>query len=587
MDQVAEIREKLDIVTLISESVALKRAGRNFSGLCPFHNEKSPSFMVSPERQIWHCFGCGKGGDIYSFLMEYEHMEFPEALRTLAKRAGVTLVNQVDPGVTSKKEQAYRLNGLATEYYHYLLTKHKAGARAREYLAGRRLDPKLIETFHLGFSPGRGNGLSQYLIGKKKFLPQEIIDAGLAFRRGSDVVDFFRGRLMFPLLDHRDNVIGFSGRVLTQEQTSKYINTRDTLVYHKSDVVYGLNLTRRAISKEKQAILVEGEFDVMACFAHGITNVVAVKGTALTESQIRLLGRFAPKITFCFDGDSAGQEAIKRSLPLVEKQGLLATVILIPEGKDPDEALAKAPILFKKSVKEDRGAYDYLLESLVAEYGRDTVSAKRSVGDEFLPLLANVKNEIVKEHYVRKFAALLDTSYESALRELTKAVQKSKVTREPVSVVPRVKRERGEVFMEYLLALLLQNDMTGEMVSAVASQLEGVIGDSQATEKLLKRVLVAGANGNFDTKQFAKSLPQELENTFNTCLLLPLPEFSGSDKTEAEVKKTAKNLRESSIRKQISELSEKIKTLRREDADSTRLKEMQEQYAKLIALLAE
>lgn len=584
MDQVAEIREKLDIVALIGESVALKRAGRNFSGLCPFHNEKSPSFMVSPERQIWHCFGCSKGGDIYSFLMEYEHMEFPEALRTLAQRAGVTLTNQVDSGASSKKEQIYRLNGLAGEYYHFLLTKHEAGTRAREYLKKRNLDPKLIETFRLGFAPGRGNGLSRYLIGKKKFQAQDLIDAGLAFRRGSDVVDFFRGRLMFPLYDHRNNIIGFSGRVLTQEQVSKYINTRDTLAYHKSDVVYGLNLTKQAIGKEQQVILVEGEFDVMACFAGGVSNIVAVKGTALTENQIRLLGRFAPKLTFCFDGDSAGQEAIKRSLPLVEKQGLLATVVLIPEGKDPDEALTKNPSAFKKAVKEDIGAYDYILESLLAKHGTKTVPAKRAVGDAFLPLLANVKNEIIKEHYLRKFAGLLDTSYESALRELQKAVQKSKTTSETIAPLPKEKRLREEILAEYLLALLLQNELTSEIAQAVSQELAGVMDDTLAVQKLLKRMLTAAVNGNFAVKQFGQSLPKELENSYNTCLLLPLPEFTTLDKAEKEVQKTAAKLREAYLKKQISDLSDKIKKGTREGGD---VSEMQEKYAKLVSLLTE
>ncbi len=528
---------------------------------------------------------CGKGGDAYSFLMEYEHMEFPEALRTLAKRAGVTLTAYLDNGTGARKEQIYRLNGLAAEYYHYILTRHEAGKRARAYLDKRGVNPKLIETFQLGFAPARGNGLAGYLIGKKKFQPDDLVEAGLAFRRGRDTVDFFRGRLMFPLFDHRGNLIGFSGRVLTGEQTSKYINTRDTLAYHKSDVVFGLNITKQAVIKAKQVILLEGEFDVMTCFENGISNVVAVKGTALTENQVQLLKRFAPKLTFCFDGDSAGQEAIKRSLPLVEKQGLSATVILIKDGKDPDEALKKNPAGFKKSVKEEIGAYDYLLEALLAKYGSRDAQAKKAVAEEFLPLLATVKNEIIKEHYLRKFAASMDTSYESAGRELQRAVREERTAKVTVTT-PKKVRSRGEILEEYVLALLLQNDVMAENVATVGSALEGLLGESQATGKLLKRVLAAGQGGNFESKQFGRTLPKELEDAYNTSLLLPLPEFTTETKRNDEIAKSARQLREYYIREKLAVLAERMK-LARTNQEQDALVKMQSEYGRLVALLSQ
>ncbi|GIW61202.1 MAG: hypothetical protein KatS3mg089_0054 [Patescibacteria group bacterium] len=345
MDQVNQIRDKIDLVSFIQETVPLKKAGKNFKGLCPFHNEKTPSFMVSPEKQVWHCFGCNAGGDIYTFLMQYERIDFPEALRILAKRAGIELIQtNYDSGLSSKKERLYSLNSLAAEYYHYLLTKHAVGEKARLYLKERGLNEKIIETFQLGFAPSIGNGLSRYLLEKKKYEKEELIDAGLAFNRGRDVVDFFRGRIMFPLIDHRDNVVGFSGRILDNtKSTSKYINTRETLVYHKGEHFYGLNVTKEFIRKTGQAILVEGEFDVISSFQEGITNVVAVKGTALTQQQINLIGRYAQKISICFDKDAAGQEAIRRSLPLIESKGLRVTVVVIQDGKDPDEAVRKNP----------------------------------------------------------------------------------------------------------------------------------------------------------------------------------------------------------------------------------------------------
>src|SRR6185437_12084031 len=363
MDQVSQIREKIDIVSFISEFIPLKKTGRNFKANCPFHGEKTPSFVVSPERQIWHCFGCSKGGDVYTFLMEYERLEFPEALRTLAKRTGIELKSQEkNTGLATQKERLYQINSLAKEYYHYVLTRHPAGKRALDYLKNRGVSDKIIETFMLGFAP-MGNALTKYPLSKKKFAREDLVAAGVVFQKGRDVVDFFRGRLMFPLIDHRDNVVGFAGRILDSDSsTSKYINTRETLIYHKGEQFYGLNITKNAIRKENQAIIVEGEFDVISCFENGIANVVAVKGTALTEAQVNLLGRFAQKITFCFDGDKAGQEAIKRSLAVVERKGLTPTVIEIPGGKDPDEALKNEPGLFKKAAREDRNIYDYLFD---------------------------------------------------------------------------------------------------------------------------------------------------------------------------------------------------------------------------------
>ncbi|HVZ58607.1 MAG TPA: DNA primase, partial [Patescibacteria group bacterium] len=437
MDQVAQIRDKLDIVSFLSEYITVKKAGRNFRALCPFHNEKSPSFMISPERQVWHCFGCGKGGDIYTFLMDYEHIEFPEALRVLAKKAGIELVQtKAEAGLSSRKERLYALNRIASEYYHYILTKHKVGQRARDYLAGRGLNERVLETFQLGFAPGVGTALSDYLLRKKGYAKDDLVDAGLVFLRGREVADFFRGRLIFPIIDHRDNVVGFSGRVLDKDaKTSKYINTRETLIYHKGEGFYGLNITKDAIRKEGRAILMEGEFDVLSSFQAGVSNVVAIKGTALTEMQITLIARYAPKVSILFDGDKAGQEAIKRSLPLFEKKGVQASVILLEEGKDPDEAIKNDLGAYKQAIKKDIGVYDYLFDAAVKGGDPQTVEGKKAIADAFLPVCSSMTNEIVKEHYLRKLSQVLNTTYESIIKEL----ERKKMAEKTVKVkVPSV-----------------------------------------------------------------------------------------------------------------------------------------------------
>jgi DNA primase len=578
MDQVAEIREKIDLVALITESVPLKKAGRNFKAPCPFHTEKSPSFVVSPERQIWHCFGCGKGGDVYTFLMEYERLEFPEALRLLAKRTGVELENsRQSSGLSSKKERLYQVNSLAKEYYHYVLTKHQAGAKALEYLKNRGVSDKVIETFMLGFSPNTGSALNQYLINKKKYTREDLMEAGLVFQRGSGVSDFFRGRLMFPLIDHRDNVVGFSGRVMDgEDQTSKYINTRETLIYHKGEHFYGLSVTKDAIRRTNQAIIVEGEFDVISCFENGVANVVGVKGTALTESQVSLLGRFAQKITFCFDGDKAGQEAIKRSLVIVEKKNITPTVIEIPGGSDPDDALQKEPGLFKKAVKEDKGVYDYLFEQVFAKEDSETAEGKKKIADTLLPFLAEINNEIIKEHFIRKLSSDLDTSHESILKELDRLKRReAKAVVEPAA---KVKRSQEEKMEEYLFALIMQSATPVDLAKEAIAIVSPFLPQEQSYQKLLYRL--ASFEGNDVANQFHNSLPDELRPSFNTSILLPLPQFGEDKLLENEVKTVARKLKLIAVQKKLKLLAVQIQQKEKEE-DEAGAELLRKEYSEL------
>ena len=457
--------------------------------------------MVNPERQMWKCFGCQKGGDIYSFLMEYERLEFPEALRLLAKRAGVELTARpAQNAQTSIKEKIYQINHLVCEYYHYILTKHAAGKSARAYLENRGITAKIIETFKIGFAPAPGDDLFKYLTRKKNFSIPDLVDAGLVVQYGGRTRDFFRGRLIFPLIDHRDNVVGFAGRILDKNETiAKYINTRETPAYHKGDQVYGLNITKDAIRKANQVIICEGEFDVIACFQNGITNVIGVKGTALTENQVNLLKRFADKLTFCFDGDSAGQEAIKRSLVIVEKKGLTPTVIEMPVGKDPDEALKKEPGLFKKAVREDQGVYDYLLAKAVKQFNPETAEGKKQISDELLPLISGIKNEIIKEHYLRKIAALLETSYESISKEIERlAVKEQPVINKSISAP---KRPKEEIMEEYLLSLIIQSDNPKVVLQKAVKALSDTLSKERAYQKILYHLLDHfSKNDHFDPK---------------------------------------------------------------------------------------
>lgn len=556
MDQASQVREKIDIVSLISEYITLKKMGRNFTTTCPFHNEKSPSFVVSPERQIWHCFGCGKGGDAYSFLMEYENLEFVEALRILAKKAGVTLKTTGSSFSTSKKESIFSLNKIAADYYSYVLLNHDVGKKALDYLINdRKLNEKLIKTFMIGFSPSSGEALSKYLISKKNQKPIELSEAGLSILKGPRTVDFFRGRIMFPLIDHRGNIVGFSGRSLGDNENSpKYINTRDTLVYQKGSTFFGLNQAKNEIKKNEFSIVVEGEFDVISSFKEGIGNTVALKGTAFTENQALLLSRFAPKVSLALDQDSAGMNALKRSIPVLEKRGLTITVINLDE-KDPDDAIKDDPIKYKKAVKNQEDVYDFLINKLISEQDVESAAGKKKITDEMLPLISSINNEIVKEHHLKNLSKKIDISYDSLVKQMDRKgekIQEDQLKR-------KIKQNRREVLEEYLLALVLQSQNPKEILSKVNDILVKYKFVIPSIGKIFKELSSVVKAKKYDIKSVGKNIPKELAPVFDKCYLMPLPSFSNDIKYEKEIIDVAKELKIIFLKNRITEISQDIK----------------------------
>jgi len=550
MDQVSQVRGKTDLISLISEYIPLKKTGRNFKANCPFHSEKSPSFVASPERQIWHCFGCQKGGDVFSFLMEYEKMDFPEALRTLAQKAGIELKNDfIDKGVYSQKENIYKLNALAAKFYNFILTEHKSGKEALSYLEKTRLmSLALVKTYSLGFSPDE-SALSNYLMKKKGYEKNDLLDAGLAFEKNGRIVDFFRNRIMFPLTDHRGNIVGFSGRILTDGDFSgpKYINTRETLVYHKGDLFFGLNSAKDEIKSKNEAIIVEGEFDCLSLFKEGIKNVVAIKGTALTENQATLLSRFTQKVTLCLDTDNAGFEATKRSLSSLEKNNLLVNVILITNGKDPDEAIKNSPALFKKALKNNIPIYDFLISSSLSVNTNTTAEGKRKITDELLPLIAQISNEVIKEHYLKKLADSISTSYESLIREEEKI--KSGAEKKELNFQTKDKRDRRELLEEYFVSLILQSENPKEIIDEINKFLTGYNFENLALGKIVLRLSDYFKKSNdFKVKNFSKTLPSELVKTFDTSYIFPLPVLSNKESFDKEVNKVVLSLSEFGVK---------------------------------------
>jgi DNA primase len=580
MDDVGKVREKIDLVSLISEYITLKKAGRNFKAVCPFHNEKSPSFMVSPERQIWHCFGCGKGGDSFTFLMEYENMEFPESLRALAKKAGVELnESSYRKGVSSEKEKIFEINKLALKFYKYLLLEHKVGKTALEYLTQKRgLKKGTIETFEIGFAPSSASSLCEYLMKKKSFKPRDLTSAGIAFEKAGKVYDFFRGRIIFPLYDHRGNILGFSGRALNETEMPKYINTRETLVYQKGSVFFGLNLSKEEIKEKQNAILVEGEFDLISLFTFGIKNVVAIKGTALTEAQVALIARFSPKVTFCFDNDNAGFEATKRSLAAVESRGLTASVVNLGKAKDPDDAITNDEISFKKSLNNAPNAYDFFLDYYLRENTKDTVEGKKKISTDFLPLVSTISNEIVKEHYTKKLASSLDISSESVSAELEKL--QSKKTEDKIIVPQREVKERRELLEEYLLSMIVQSEKMEDLLSENKQDLLNYKFKIPSYQKILEALFDFSKEKNGDIKKFSNYISSELLPAFDFLYLYPLPKFTSEEKANEEIAKVIKELVSIHLREKLKEISQKLKSSKLESKD-----QLQKEYTQILSLI--
>ncbi len=570
MDQASQVKEKIDIVSLISEYLPLKKMGRNFTTVCPFHSENSSSFVVSPERQIWHCFGCGKGGDAFSFLMDYENLEFVESLRILAKKAGVTLKITGNSFTASRKEAIYSINKIAADYYHFVLTKHPAGEKALKYLIKNRgLNEKLIKTFNIGFAPGRGEDLSKYLLDKKKYKTADLVEAGLGIQKNDRVIDFFRGRIIFPLIDHRGNISGFSGRkILETDFGPKYINTRDTLVYHKGSMFFGFNLAKDSVKKEEFTIVMEGEFDVITAYKEGITNAVALKGTALTEDQAILLSRFAPKVSLCLDQDSAGIEAMKRSIPVLEKRGLTITVI-IPDEKDPDEALRNNPIGFKKAVKDDREIYDFLLDKFVSENNSDTAIGKKKIGDEMLPLISKIQNEIIKEHYLKKLSEAISTSYDSLLRQ----IENKEPDKDEKIIQKNQKQDRHELLEEYLLGLVIQSMESKQMLIKVKDILNKYEFYLPSVGKIFAEILSVVSAKDFDLKSVSKNLSNELLPVFDKCFLMPLPKFKDNIKYEEEIIRVSKELKLIQLKERIKQISHDLKGKEENEVEIEKIKE--------------
>ncbi|MDN5345215.1 MAG: primase [Clostridia bacterium] len=490
-----EVKDRVDIVDIIGGYVRLKKSGRNYVGLCPFHNEKTPSFTVSPDKQVFYCFGCGTGGDVLAFLMKQDGLSFPEAVQALAARAGIHLAGAAESPEARRqrewKERLYGLGAIAASFYYRLLMRHQVAAPARAYLQRRGVKGETARAFELGYAPEAPAALVNYLR-RQGYTPREIDQAGLsASRPPLGTVDRFRGRLMFPIKDSHGRVIGFGGRTLGEGQP-KYLNSPETVLFHKGRHLYGLHLALPGIRRQKQAILVEGYMDMIAAWQHGIDNVVASLGTALTPEQARELKKYAREVIIAYDADTAGEAATLRGLDILAAAGLQVRVLQLPEGKDPDEFLAaRGAAAFQKLVAASQGLMEFRINKAVAAYDPTQPLGRKAIMETIIPYLSQVKDVVEREAYIRLLSRNTGISETAILQELghpparrrggdARPVAKLNPAPSPRPGVPAW--HQGELF-------LIQAYLTSPSLAAsIDAQLGPEWGGSQAVRSLIAAV---------------------------------------------------------------------------------------------------
>ena len=420
--QINEIKNRLNVLDVVGSYVKLTKTGINYRGVCPFHSEKGPSFFVSPSRQMWHCFGCGAGGDIFEFIKKIEGVEFGDALRILAQKAGVELKRE-NPQLRTERHRLYEICDLSCSFFEKQLQAGDWGAKAKEYLLNRGIKEETIKKWRLGYSPDTWQGLSDYLVGKG-FERQEIVNAGLAVKsdKGNNPYDRFRGRIIFPIFDTNSQVIGFGARIFKEvdkKETAKYINTPQTMLYDKSSVLYGINNAKLSIRKNNQCVLTEGYTDAIMCHQAGFENTVAVSGTALTANHLNILKRYTENLLLSFDMDVAGDNATKRGINLAENQGFNIKIIdTYSNAKDPAEIILENPQNWEDSIKNARTIMDFYFDSTFAKFDKNNPKDKKEIGKIILPAIKRLQNKIEQSHWVQKLSERLNVSQEAVLEEL-------------------------------------------------------------------------------------------------------------------------------------------------------------------------
>ena len=539
---VEDIKARIDIVDFINESLPLKQAGSNWKGKCPFHNEKTPSFMVSRERGSWHCFGCGKGGDIFSFIQEQEGLDFPEALRLLAKRAGVQL-REYNKEEQTQKTKVLDVLRWVSRYYQEVLRKATDAEPARKYLAQRQVNDTSLEDFGVGYAPAAWDSTFQALK-KKGFTDDDIFQAGLTIRkdRGAGFYDRFRNRIMFPIQDVHGTAVGFSGRVLDAlvdpkgPVPAKYINSPQTIVYDKGRVLYGLDKAKQAIKKADRAVIVEGQMDCLMSHQAGVQNVVASSGTALTADQTGLLKRFSSNLVLAFDQDAAGAQAALRGVDQALMAKMNVRIVRLSQGKDPDELIRHDLPAWQKAIATAQPLMEYYLQEATAGRDLTKVDDKKAVVKFLLPIIGKLGDAVEQSHYLQQLADMVRVDVAALRQSLAsqtkpslrsssgwQAARSARTTTAPGKTTEPEEQhtDRFRAVSERLMALLLHEPKLYEQLSGQFDPADLVGPDLQT---LYKTLVIWYSENHFTSRHAladaASSLDPEQQELFTLLTLL-------------------------------------------------------------------
>ena len=532
---VEEIKNRLDIVEVIGGYIKLQKAGANFRACCPFHSEKKPSFFVSPARQIWHCFGCSKGGDVFGFIKEIEGVEFGDALRILAQKAGVELKPMRKEEILwkSEKQRLYEINELAARFFEKQLEEGVSGREAKDYLLKRKISQDSIKKWRLGYSPDAWQGLLDFLI-KSGYQKDEVERTGLAIRgEKNSFYDRFRGRIIFPVFDLNSQVIGFGARVFKEKdnkEIAKYVNTPNTALYDKSRALYGLDRARIEIRKQDKCVLVEGYIDTIMCHQEGFTNVVAVSGTALTPFQLKILKRYSENILTAFDMDIAGDTATKRGIDLAQALGFTIKIITMTQDKDPADILCESQKEWEKLVKEAKNILNFYFETTLSRFDKKLPEDKKKISKILLPVIKRIPNQIEKAHWLQELAKELNVREEDVREELKKVKLTEEVYGlEKEEIFNLAPKSRKDMLEERLMVGLLKcpEDLScfilEEDLKILSSKISQLVQQLKSGQKIEVATLSKETAELFDYLSLKAEVEQEisdddLKGDFESCL---------------------------------------------------------------------
>lgn len=579
MDQVEEIKNKIDIVSLVGEYVKLTKAGKHYRGLCPFHSEKSPSFIVSPELQIYKCFGCGEAGDAYNFLQKQEGIDFVESLKILAKKANVELVS--DFGKASSKDILLKIHESAAKFYSFMIEKDPKGKVAIDYLQKRGIENFDIKEFGLGFSPNDSSDLLTYLNTKKKFPKDKLEQSGIFVNANGRFFDRFRGRIVFPLSDTRGAIVGFSGRIIPSfdnGKLAKYINSPETPIYHKSSMLFGLDKAKPFIKSKNSVLIVEGEMDMISAWKAGAKNTVAIKGSALTDEQVRILSRFTTNMVLALDSDFAGNTAARRGINIAHKQGFSIKVVRFSDFKDPDEFARADSEGFLRAIDEAVDVWDFILGLIFDKYGTTGGENKGLISREIIPVLLGIEDEIVRSHYINLCAKRLSVSEESILSQMRKQSQTINSPNEKPEVFAKPKvdinKTRKELLEEEAFELCMATD-------AFRLLEEGVV--DLFSDKRFVRILnllsqYRQSHEEFSPQEFLKNVPPELSPIIQDSFL------RAQEYDKKDINMVFRELEKENLKVLIDNLAHKMAVFE-EKGENAKLMEAEEEFVSMTKKL--